>query len=391
MNPKHIAVFEPRTEGHHPGWLRFMVEDLLSAGFQLTLAVDERPGRFDVIRDNLGDLLRKVRVLNLFDANGHIRGGSELSCMEWALAESGADQLFMGALDEVASAVFRRAAFGLLPPKRLRQRCGGIFHRPRFLDPGSARWSLNQKLKFRGYRRLLDQSFFAPILFVDPFIWEHERKRFPRASLHYLPDPCPDGFVGEKQSARSKLGFSAEQFIFLFFGVPSRRKGLHVAVKAMQQLDSPGTMLFCAGRQGSDREVKKGLEDLTNLGKAKVLDRYVSAEEEKLCFQAADAVLLPYLGHFGTSGVLSRAIAAEKLVIASDEQLLGRLVREWGIGLLSPPGDARQLTDAMYRAIKLDQHERLQIAEAVKRYAKAHSRDVYRDTLVRALSSPAAN
>jgi len=385
MTPRHVAIFEPRTEGHHPGWLRFIVEDLLAGGFKLTLAIDERAGKFEVIRDNLGDLLREAKVLNLFAEDGAIQGGSNLGALEWLLTTSNADRIFMGALDEVASSVFRKAAFGISPPKGLAQRCGGIFHRPRFLDLSCR--SLNQRLKLRGYRRLISRSFFQPILFVDPFIHAQQQQEYPQAALHYLPDPCPDGFAGNKQAARSKLGLPAERFVFLFFGVGSRRKGLHVAVEAIEQLNDPTALLLCAGRQAAPPELKRRLENLKSQGKAEILDRYVSAEEEKLCFQAADTVLLPYIGHFGTSGVFSRALAAGKPVIASDEQLLGRLVREWNVGLLSPPENAQELGRRMSHAIRLDAADLGRMQAAAQRYAEAHSREVYRKTLLRSLGA----
>ena len=40
---RHILIYEPSVEGHHVGWLRFITDDLLNAGFQLTLALDTRP------------------------------------------------------------------------------------------------------------------------------------------------------------------------------------------------------------------------------------------------------------------------------------------------------------------------------------------------------------
>src|ERR1700722_680428 len=70
MNAKrgrHVLLYEPRTEGHHVSWLKFITEDLLSADAQLTLAVDRRPEREAKIREHLGDLLNQVTLL---DANG---------------------------------------------------------------------------------------------------------------------------------------------------------------------------------------------------------------------------------------------------------------------------------------------------------------------------------
>ena len=42
-----LLLYEPRVEGHHPGWLRFITEDLLSAGYPLTLAVDPQAPAVD--------------------------------------------------------------------------------------------------------------------------------------------------------------------------------------------------------------------------------------------------------------------------------------------------------------------------------------------------------
>ena len=50
---EHLLLYEPRTEGHHLGWLRFITEDLLSADVRLSLAVDLRPEAKGKIEDHL--------------------------------------------------------------------------------------------------------------------------------------------------------------------------------------------------------------------------------------------------------------------------------------------------------------------------------------------------
>ena len=66
------------------------------------------------------------------------------------------------------------------------------------------------------------------------------------------------------------------------------------------------------------------------------MGRYITDQEEKLGFCACDAVLLPYIGHIGSSAILSRAAAAGKMVIASDEGLIAKRVRKHGLGRLFP-------------------------------------------------------
>ena len=104
-----------------------------------------------------------------------------------------------------------------------------------------------------------------------------------------------------------------------------------------------------------------------------------------MCFAASDAVLLPYLNHFGTSGVLSRAMSAAKPVIVSDEQLLGRLTREHRLGFVFPAGDVFALRQVMMKVIQLSGSDTAKFAVAARRYADIYSRAAFRTALLRSL------
>ncbi|WP_157068143.1 glycosyltransferase family 4 protein, partial [Desulfosarcina cetonica] len=200
-------------------------------------------------------------------------------------------------------------------------------------------WSPNRWLKARGFRRFMQSNWVRPLLFVDEYLARRFQTAYPANPIFFLPDPCPDDFAGDPGQARDALGISGKQTVFLFFGVGAKRKGLHLAVEAMLRLDRPDTLLLVAGRQNPSGKVREGLARLQAQQRARVMDRYVSSSEEKYCFQASDVVLLPYLNHFGTSGILSRAMATGTPVIASDEQLLGRLVKDNDLGWRFPSGD----------------------------------------------------
>lgn len=375
-----LLVYEPRVEGHHPGWLRFLVEDFLGAGCQLTLAVDTRPQSRSILEEHLGDHLKAVRLMPAVDALGRPVGGSALRAVAGCLGESGADVAFLGAFDEVASTLLRRTALGLPLPADLHGRVGGIYHRPRFTQ--ASRWSFNRLLKTVGFRKLMRSRWARPLLVLDPYLAHQWQTDYPRGHVHYLPDPVPEGFEGGTEEARAALGLDPRRPVFLFFGVGSRRKGLRFAVDAFLRLGDPDPILLVAGRQAPSGAVRRGLERLVGAGQALVLDRYVSAAEEKLCFRSADVVLLPYLGHFGSSGVLSRAVAARKPVIASGEQLLGRLVGDHRLGLLFAPGSAGQLTERIREASRFTAAEWSSYRENAARWAQACSRGAFREALV---------
>jgi glycosyltransferase involved in cell wall biosynthesis len=378
---QHLLLYEPRTEGHHLGWLRFLTEDLLSANWQLTLAVDLRPENVAKIHEQLAELLPEIKLINAYDANGKRHGDRKMGSIAHCLHESGAANVFLCAFDEIASHCWRRATFGIFPPAELRGRMGGIYHRPRFLE--ASNWSFDRWLKQSGFQKLISQGWLRQLLFVDEFLAQDLKNQFPAAPIFFLPDPCPSGYNGEIRAARQALTLPEDKKIFLFYGGGYRRKGLHLAVRAMHDLpaNSPA-FLLCAGQQNPVGETASGLEQLIRQGRAQLMNHYVSVAEEKNCFAASDFVLLPYLNHFGTSGVLSRAMAAGKPIIVSDEQLLGRLTCEQGLGLLFPSGDVKMLREKIQQATAFSPEEIDGFANAARTYALHYSREAYRRALL---------
>jgi glycosyltransferase involved in cell wall biosynthesis len=381
---QHLLLYEPRTEGHHLGWLRFITEDLLSAGGQLTLAVDLRPSGQERVHAQLGNLLDSVTLINAYDASGRRHGDRKAGSVAFCLRQSGADAVFLCALDEIASSCWRRAAFGFLPPPELRGKMGGIYHRPRFFS--ASPWTPDRWLKLAGWRRLIRDRWFRQLLFVDEFLAANLQAAHPSAPIYFLPDVCPPGYDGDAAAARKQLGLPPDRQILLFYGTGARRKGLHLAVSALLQLpvDSPA-FLLCAGQQNPEGQTARDLEQLVRQNRALLINRYISDEEEKNCFAASDAILLPYLNHFGTSGVLSRAMAASRPVIVSDEQLLGQLVRERGLGLLFPPGNISALAGCYRQISTLDANAKGRFAAAARLHAERYSRAAFRNALLRSL------
>jgi UDP-glucose:(heptosyl)LPS alpha-1,3-glucosyltransferase len=370
---EHWLLFEPRTEGHHLGWLRFITEDFLGAGHQLTLAVDLRPAARAQIEQHLGDCLSQVKLI--------AATGNDAAAVARCLRESGAANVFLCDFAEIASDCWRRAAFGLRPSAELRGRMGGIYVRPRFLY--LPRTTPDRWLKHLGFRRLLNEGWLRQLLFLDESLVQQIRAELPGAPVFYLPDVCPDFHGGDATSARQQLGVPLDRPVFLFYGGGYRRKGLHLAVEAMREV--PNAFLFCAGQLKPDPATARTLDELVRQNRARVLNRFVSSTEEELCFAAADAVLLPYVDHTGTSGVLSTATAAGKMVIVSDEHLLGRLTRDHQLGLLFPTRQVAGLRDKIRETAALSPAQRAVYEANGRRYAQQHSRETFRRALLDSL------
>lgn len=378
-----MMIFEPRLEGHHISWLRYISEDFLSADFEITWAVDCRNDEKNTIRRELQALLPKVKAISLYDQTGNLRGGSKINAMAECFSECGADAVFANCFDEIASNVLRSAAVGIDPPPSLKGRISGVYLRPRFLE--NTFWLPGNMVKALGFHRLCRSGWFKCIFMTDGRLLASVRKRCEKSVLYELPDPWSGKFSHDKKYARKVLGISPDAFVFLQYGVGDRRKGLHLVVRALSNIPpSSKVILLCAGQVTRHRDVKKGLEFLKQRNMVRSIDRFVSETEESLCFCAADVVLLPYIKHFGSSGVLSRAAAAGKMVIASDEGLIAHLVRTHNLGWVFPINNRVDgLRKAMLKAVFLSKIDRVTFHRSLLRYATTCSRDVFRKALLR--------
>jgi len=384
---RHILVFEPRTEGHHLTWLRYVVEDFLSAGHKLTIAIGYTNYTHGLYKTQLGDLLEKVAIISVYDANLKFRGGSRINALGHCLNDCGAEQVFCNNLDDIASSMLRRSAIGILPPKVLKGKLSGVYIRPRFL--ARATWPPGNLIKLIGFRRLLRQGWFFRICLLDEYLYQKHSNAFSKNGMVLLPDPWSGDFSIDKNQARDSLGISNDKFVFLQYGIGTRRKGLHLVIRAMLSKDLPQQWhLLCAGQIKKDKKILNGISRLQAAGRATVLNRYVSKEEEQLCFSAADIILLPYVRHFSSSGILALAAAAGKMVIVSDEGLIARRVEENKLGIGFPSGNINGLKEAMNRAQKLLEEKPHQIEKHARLFAAKCDRQAFREVLTSIYSDP---
>jgi glycosyltransferase involved in cell wall biosynthesis len=153
---------------------------------------------------------------------------------------------------------------------------------------------------------------------------------------------------------------------------------------------STKAFLLCAGLQPQNEQLQRDLETLRAQGRAEIVNRYISVQEEKQVFAACDMVLLPYLRHLDGSGVLSCAAGAGKPALASDEYLIGHVVRHYGMGLLFKSGNVPGLRHAMGQAATAASAELARWQAGAQAYAKNCTRDKFRSALTAAVRSALA-
>lgn len=174
-------------------------------------------------------------------------------------------------------------------------------------------------------------------------------------------DVIPHGIMPVQNSpglmeAREKLNLPQDRLIILFFGGIRPNKGLDVLLKALKIVKSHNerVLLVIAGgllgrfsfESYSDMIKKINLSD-----NVKTFIHFIPEEDVDYFFAASDLVVLPYLKFEAQSGVLLRAYAHKKPVVASNVGAMGELVSSDNIGLTVEPGAVEPLAQAVINAL----------------------------------------
>jgi glycosyltransferase involved in cell wall biosynthesis len=195
----------------------------------------------------------------------------------------------------------------------------------------------------------------------------------PHARHELVPHPVYSSFGASMpaEEARRNLGTSAK-FVLLFFGYVRAYKGLGTLLDAMALLKGHLDIhLFVVGEFYD--EVRRYRETLSSLGldaMVTVRAEYISHEEARVYFSAADAAVLPYLSAT-QSGIAQVAYNFDTPVIATSVGGLAEVVKDGLTGFLVPPGDPGSLAAAINRFFTTTDRDamRLRIREEKKKYS----------------------
>jgi len=198
-------------------------------------------------------------------------------------------------------------------------------------------------------RQLLKRNIFlraATILTLDEYATPSMKKIW--NDVHWLPDPPP--FPTPHYVNKEK------EFDFLLYGAITRRKGLHIVLKAMNILLGKGINcnLKILG-QITPYPLKEDelhiFNGLLKSGNIEIVDRWVEDEEIIRAIQESSTVLLPYENFYASSGILTTACAFNKKIIASDIGTIGMRVKTHNLGELFRSGNPNSLADVMMRSL----------------------------------------
>jgi phosphatidylinositol alpha-mannosyltransferase len=197
----------------------------------------------------------------------------------------------------------------------------------------------------------------------------------------------PNGVTIDEPAELHGASPQSEPLRILFIGQAVERKGLPVLLRAFEALREqlPGTLTLVGAEPEDVAHLMLDGRDVTALGNV--------SEERKLAeLRRADVLCAPSLRGESFGMVLTEAFASCTPVVASDIPGYRDVVRDGRDGILTPPGDALAVAEAL-RALALDRPMRARMAAAAReraeRFAWPHVAAEVADTYEQAIATAA--
>lgn len=362
---RDLLVLEPAEQGHGREWLHHLANHAgrLIPSVQLTFAVSASlAGR---LREELPAGPNRPAVVALAPRetalcnhrNLVVSAFARWAAMRRLLAESGHRHGLFLEMDHLTLPL----ALGL-PIGRGRSVSGILFRPSVHYDSRAGRHMADRLRDARKdllYRLMLPHPALHTVHTLDDGFPGFARERYPAGEkVVALPDPAfpPTRSTEADRALAGRV--PGGRFVLVLFGVLTVRKGVLALLRASARLDA-GTAgriaLVIAGEPAP--EIRQRLDDAVSALRTAqpglwlhVEPRRLSSGEIEALIERCDCVLAPYQRFVGSSGVLMWAAARGRPVIAQDYGLVGRLVREHGLGIAVDTTDPPALAAAMTAA-----------------------------------------
>ncbi len=194
--------------------------------------------------------------------------------------------------------------------------------------------------------------------------------RLRAGAIQVIPNGMPER-VGDRERLRAALGVEDDEVLLLSVGNLSPRKAHHVLVTALTQLHAREPELrWRLAIAGGGPEYER-LEAMIAEAKLGHRIHLLGARTDVPDLQAAaDVFVLPSLWE-GLPLVILEAMFGGNAIIASDVSGIPEAIENGKHGLLTPPGDADALSEAIATVLR-DPEYRKQLAAAALEHARNH-------------------
>ena len=345
MNPPHIVLFDLNAGGHHGQYVKQLAQYWCSRTLQGHLSIMVTPS----LLKNHTDLVEIVKQCDRAD----IRELPECPpCQSLTRTARMQGRILKNSLNELKPTHCLLLDFDLFQLSfifglrfKYPVSISGIYFRP-FLHLKNL-LRLNASLSDFA-RHMRKRVIFAATLrnphltclfSLDPYF--SEKHSSPTVRILSLPDGVePKHPSASPSETRREYGVERGRELLLFFGSLAERKGVTQTLEAIRLLSPKNQTKLCLALVGTvaPADEQAFMDQLDLLKKTSDIQiikalRFVSDTEMINLFSASDLILLPYQRHVGSSGVLVRAAQVGKPVLGSNYGLIGRYIRDFGLGI----------------------------------------------------------
>ncbi|TXG75952.1 hypothetical protein E6Q11_05830 [Candidatus Dojkabacteria bacterium] len=360
---KRLLIIEPQLSGHHFRYLEWITSAACEIGWQVTIATDQRFREHATLTSLTTRHADRLAVY-FQDFSGTQNSGGFFKLVQretyyWKKLQITFQELnTQNTIDHVLLPFADICLYALAINPRPFGKCrwSAIAMRPVFhcheMGLSAKKPGALTRIKELLFFRLANSPAIGKLCVIDPCLAEYVAKRRPQSRILYLQDPADINVPAvSREQARCTLGLDTTRPIVMLYGAVDWRKGVRELLEAQASLPlEQKPVVVVAGRQTqavrtwlAGEEWQQPIRD----GRLKILDRFITADEESLLFCACDAIWLGYRDHLGSSGVLWQALAFERPVIGCDEGLIGWLTRTKNLGVTVRVSDKQAVADAL--------------------------------------------
>jgi glycosyltransferase involved in cell wall biosynthesis len=329
-------VYDLSAGGHHSTYCKLILEGLL----EVTKDVRFVTSKTAAASDEYGLLIKPLEGAVDVDALSYIDAGGPLKVAQaryrvliHAVRRHRPDAVYLPTADGISEVIGMRALVGLggLPASVHSE---AMVHRMLYAYPSSTRLAR--------YRRRLSlhcnaKAPWTKLHVVDVLAYETMQRHYPQMTgqMSIFPDALDQEVPMSKSSARESFGLPAQGRVIGAAGLMDRRKGIDLLMRAFAAAsleDSDRLLLVGKFDQETARIRDEVLGRQIANGRVVVVDRFVSGSELTNALAAMDLIVISHRRPPAISGILLRALAAQRPVLACDFGWVGRITKTFEAG-----------------------------------------------------------
>ncbi|MDB4766609.1 glycosyltransferase [bacterium] len=381
-----VLVYEPNLAGHRSHYASLILPAIEEIGCGVVFATREESIQSQGFKTHLQDNLGNVTIQRCKEFSSEsIR--HEVSRLRHAVTTAQPDHLLVPTAGPLTYPLFFNTLLGRKPwPDHVRSE--GLYFGPGI---GYRLESVKKRLLL-GVRRKAVEPWLPWDRYshVDPFQLAAIANGSDSNRFQLMPDPAPRPGNIDSEQARRALGIPTSGRYCGCSGEISVAKGIIDLINAFQTIadtqELTNDRLLLAG--GFEPRVRKYLEKncqrLIEDERIICLDRHLTENEMSMVFLSMNLVIAAHQGRPGSSGIVLRAAAAGRPVLARDKFWTKRIVNEFGLGWTCATWDpeifAKQLALRLMDSVE---YRQLPITDRYVRFQSVENFQATWTTLIR--------